>query len=243
MFNLLTEIKNRVWLILINVFFCAIVIYCYKESFFYVLIKKLVLKNNLKFYLIYTNITELFYFYLNIIIFFLKPLSFIFILSQILIFTSYALCKKEFKSFTLIFFLMFVIYIVVLFLLINLVLPSFWVIFKTFENSFIFSAIYFEFKTNDFFIVFQQIFQATTSYFLFLVFLTVIFKKYLKKTILIKFRKVCFILILFLTITLPANDFIIQTLIIFILIFYYELQILYVIFLSLQHKSFKIFLH
>ena len=94
------EIKNRTFLVLITWLSCLSMSYAYKEAILFTIISS----NNIfigimdKPYFIFTNVTEIFYLYLELTLFISNQISLIGILYQILMFLSLGLYKIELKK-------------------------------------------------------------------------------------------------------------------------------------------------
>ena len=134
-YNYLIEIKNRILLISFAWEGLIIVSYCYKETILFLLVKpNFSLFENLPFYFITTNVTDMFYVYFKLSYFISFQLTFFYILYHLLVFLSPGLYNKECTIFKI-----FIIFII-----------NYWLVISYFFNKYIFPAIW------NFFINYQQ---------------------------------------------------------------------------------------
>jgi Sec-independent protein secretion pathway component TatC len=142
--NLLKEIKYRCFLIFLNWFFLTNVFYLHKEILLFIIFKNLNYFNNTDFYLVYTNVTELFTIYIKLVNFCSLEVSFGFFLYHVLVFCIPTLYKNEFRvltSWSLFFTALNLIYFIVFSKGFNVLI----LFLKDFQEPY----VYFEIKVNE----------------------------------------------------------------------------------------------
>ena len=146
------EIKNRSCFIFLTWISTIIISYNYKEKLLF-----LCLKPNLSyfktesFYFIFTNITEVFYTYLELSYFISNQMVLIKILYHIIIFISPGLYKFEYNKLINLIFVSTFLFLIFVFILNTLLLPMCCNFFLSFKNSDIHSVnFFFEAKINEF---------------------------------------------------------------------------------------------
>ena len=131
------EIKNRFMLVLFAWLFCLSICYCYKETILFILVNSnnsfLELGN--KPYFIFTNVTEIFYVYLELLLFISNQIAIIILLYQILMFLSLGLYQFEFIKLKLTFQIFIISWILSSILLFKLIVPFSWNFFLSFQES------------------------------------------------------------------------------------------------------------
>lgn len=134
--NYLIEIKNRFFLILYSWLFTLIICYIKKENLIYLYIKPcLYLFKEKNLYFIYTNLSDIFYTYINIIIMTSIQITLFYILYQNYIFLKPGLYKSEFTRIKFVIISLFNLWIITLLLIYNIVLPFSWKFFLSFQNN------------------------------------------------------------------------------------------------------------
>ena len=226
------EIKNRCILLLFTWTFSLIVCYFYKEIILFVLMDSNISTMNLneKPYFIFTNVTEVFYVYLDLSLFLANQTVILILCYEILMFLSLGLYQFEFIKLKSAFKIFVVSWLLSIILLYKFIIPFSWNFFLSFqENSntlqpvlFLFEAKlieYFHYMTNLYYIclVNCQFFS------LLVIFLTNLNEK-LNKTK--TFRKLFYLIfVVFSTIVTPP-DIISQICIYLFLVVVYEFLIL-----------------
>ena len=144
MIKYLFEIKNRVLLLILLWIFVGLVCYYYKEVLLFSFIKSFICLNSDLFYFIFTNVTEIFSVYFNIITFISFQIACWYLIYHIFVFLSPALFRNEhqyldflFKLLTFFFFISFVLSNYVL-------IPLTWHYFLSFKPIFFAKSVYFE---------------------------------------------------------------------------------------------------
>lgn len=225
----LLEIKNRIILLNINYFITLFICYYYKEVlFFLVIVESYKDFNTIDFYFIFTNITEIFSVYLELIVLISFQIICFYIFYSIFIFLSPAFFFKEYKYFIFVFYFIIFFWLFSLFLSNYVLIPFIWNFFLSFQMFSIGQFFYFEAKLLEYFnfcifiyyfcLVYCQVFS-----FFFLFFIDV----YSKKIYIKKFRKIYYYCFVILATLISPPEVYSQILIGLILIFFYELVILF----------------
>jgi sec-independent protein translocase protein TatC len=226
------EIKNRVTLIFFAWVFSLNTCYYYKEVILFILINSssLFLNSNEKPYFIFTNITEVFYVYLELILFISNQITIVLLIYQILMFLSLGLYKLELKKIKSLFQIFLLTWIAALFLLFNFIVPLTWKFFLSFQegstnNQLI--SFFFEAKLNEYFNYFVSLYYVCLINCQFLVLLLITLNSMNNKLKETKtFRKLFYLIfVIFSTIVTPP-DVSSQICISGILIVIYECMIL-----------------
>lgn len=229
------EIRNRCLLSAILYFSLLIVTYLYKETLLFLIVTPSftnILKDEttLTFsYFIFTNVTEIFSVYLQIIFFFSFQITFIFFIYHIFIFLSPAFFETEYKHIKIIVKTLILSWLASMVLANYVIIPLTWNFFLSFQKlisdqSF---SIHFEAKLGEYssfcislYYVCGFYFQAFILLFLFLNYIN------FNKNSIRKFRKLYyFIFVVFSTLISPP-DIISQILISSILVISYEILVL-----------------
>ena len=225
------EIKNRFILLFLNWIFLIIICFSYKDTLLFTITD---LNNSqetldIKPYFIFTNVTEMFYVYLELSFFIANQITLIILLYHSLMFLSLGLYKSEFLKlrFALKFFLIFWLGSFLLFY--KFVIPFSWSFFLSFQDNPLQTqpvSFMFEAKIGEYLTYFKSLYyiclmncQLLAGVTFFLANLS----ERPEKTQ--RFRKLFYLLfVLFSTITTPP-DIISQVLISLLLILIYELLI------------------
>jgi len=130
------EIKNRSFLISltwVSTFICS---YSYKENILFLCVKpSLYYFKDSSFYFISTNLTEIFYTYLDLMYFIANNLTFILLIYHILIFLHLGLTSKEYNKFKSIILISFALWVFYILYINNYFLKLCWDFFISFQNS------------------------------------------------------------------------------------------------------------
>ena len=220
------ELKNRGGLLLLTWLSLIIVCYSYKETLLFFFIKPTNHLNGIydESYFIFTNISEIFYVYLNLVFFIANQFTFLTIIYHILMFLSFGLYSLELirmKSAFQIFFFAWLLSFVFLY---KFLIPFSWSFFLSFQESTI--SFVFEAKIIEYLDYFINLYYICLANCQLLGFLTLILASMSKNLEKIKtFRKLFyFMFLIFSTLTTPP-DVISQIFLTTTLIALYELFI------------------
>jgi len=210
MFKYFLEIKNRILLLLLTWGSTIFTSYIYKKSLLFLLIKpNFYMLNPVPIYFIYTNVTDIFSTYIQLIIFIGNQILMISFFYHILIFLSPGLYDLEYNYLKLIIFAGIFFWCLSIIILNKLLLPLSWQFFISFQESLNDQTIklYFEAKINEylnFYISLYYICNFNCQVFTILIF----FLEYINANLQIirQIRKMFyFIFILFATIITPPD--------------------------------------
>ena len=203
--------------------------YYYRDILIFLFIKYLIINQKINFYLIYTDIIEMFCLYFKIINFITINLIIYFIFYNMIIFSIFGLYNDELKYIKKQFFFILIIDFISSFFIIIILFPFIWKIFKYIKLVLNFKLLYFESKISEYFNIFFKIYVFTKIYIFILIVLIYIFNYKYIKFYFIKFRKINFFLIIIISL---FYDTFTQILFNFLLIINHELIIFYLIFLK-----------
>lgn len=227
------EIKNRVILLLITVFSILLVTYIYKET----LVFAICYKSDFSF--ICTNVVEVFSLYLELLLFMMFQIFFSHLFLHLLVFVTPGLYKTEYYYMKF-FFYSVNSFFIVFSLLFNLVFfPLSCEFFLSFQHLTFKSILNFHFEANikNHIIFYFFLYKSCYIYSLIFAFLNLIlYNVNLKSITITTFRKIFYILILFVFIFFSPLDFIGQFIFLFSIYSYFEL----VIFIFLLKNQLKI---
>ena len=225
------EIKNRFVLVLFAWLFCLSTCYCYKETILFILVNSnnsfLELDN--KPYFIFTNVTEIFYVYLELLLFISNQIAIIMLLYQILMFLSLGLYQFEFMKLKLTFQIFIISWILSSILLFKLIVPFSWNFFLSFQESSTNTqsiSLFFEAKLNEYLQYFINLYYVCLASCQFLAILVIVLtnlSEKLKKTK--TFRKLFYLIFVVFSTIITPPDILSQICISGILILVYELLI------------------
>lgn len=239
MLKYFTEIKNRFFLVLITYFFSITTIYCHKEIILLAVIQSKNLygtKNTA--YFIFTDVTEIFSLYMQLIFFISSHIISFYILYNIFIFLTPALFKKEYETLKFIFKLFCFAWIFSALISVKILIPLTWNFFLSFQDSILLKTsldIYFEAKIIEYFNFFMYFYLISTLYFQLSIFLFGTFSYFnISLQNIKKFRKVYYFSFVLSTAFL-CPDILSQLIIICILLVGYETFVL--LFLLFKNTS------
>lgn len=224
MYFLFKELKNRLILILIGYLYCFIICYFYKDTLYFILITSLILKKNLNFYFIYTNVTEIFAVYVTLIQFISLCVVTYYIIYHIFNFFSTAFFRVEFFMIKKAIYSIIFVFIIVFLLHHFLFFPLVFGFFLNFHQLFSLSSLFFEIKMAEYIafylkmynLTFLSLFTVNTGFF--------ILKQFtLKLKLLVKIRKIIYFILVF-SFTFFVVDNLIQLLTILTFILLFELN-------------------
>ena len=237
----LTEIKNRVFLILFSYLFTILICYFYKETVLFLSIKpSLSLINKSSFYFISTNLTEIFTTYIQLSCFVSNQFLIFFILYHILFFLAPGLYDFEYKNIKSVLLVVLCSWLVGFMILNFLILPRTWEFFMSFQNTANNNQainLYFEAKIIeyvDFYINIYFICVLSCQFFCVLYILLEILPdkvKFIKK-----FRKSLYLIFFIIATLITPPDVISQILIALSFIMIYEIIIVSVILKNVYYK-------
>jgi Sec-independent protein secretion pathway component TatC len=225
------EIKNRIFLSLICWISVSIVCYFYKETllFLFISFSNYGVLADSKPYFIFTDVTEIFSVYAQLIFFISNQILFIKLSYHILMFLSLGLYKFEYTNLKFAFKVLLSSWAISIFLLNRILVPLSWNFFLSFQDQTHLKTIslFFEAKLNEYFNFYISLYYICLLNFVFFVFVALFINNISNDLSKIKsFRKIFyFIFVMFSTLTTPP-DILSQLLLSFILILNYEILIL-----------------
>jgi Sec-independent protein secretion pathway component TatC len=131
------EIKNRVLLIIITWISLIIICYCFKEPLLFVFINsnKYYIKLNTTPYFIFTNVGEVFYVYLYLVLFITNQVTILMLFYHGLMFLTLGLYKSEYMQLRTVFKIVVLTWICSIILLKEFVVPFSWSFFLSFQKA------------------------------------------------------------------------------------------------------------
>lgn len=226
------EVKNRFILVIFAWLFALTVCYLYKEAILFVLIdsNNSFIESNEKPYFIFTNVTEVFYVYIELSLFIANQIGILILCYQALMFLSFGLYQFEFIKLKFAFQIFVVSWLASTILLYKFIIPFSWNFFLSFQQNLNDSqpvSFFFEAKIMEYFHYFTSLYYICLVNCQFLAILLVVLtnlNEKLKKTK--TFRKLFYLIfVVFSTITTPP-DVVSQVIISLFLIVIYEFLLL-----------------
>ena len=224
------EIKHRFFFIFLSWIFTTGISYLYKNSLLFILINSsntLINSNQQPFYFIFTDISEIFYVYINLILFISNQISLMIFLYHLLMFLSLGLYKKELIVFKFLFKILIFTWIVSFFLFYKILIPFSWNFFLTFQQngtSYQPISLFFEAKLFDFLNYFIKFYSLCFFSCQFLIVLIFFLNNFVNKKKQIKtFRKIFYLIFLLFSTIITPPDIFSQIFITFYLILIYEI--------------------
>lgn len=223
------EIKNRLKLLFFAWLICLINCYYYKEMVLLIIIKSNTFfpETSSKPYFIFTNITEIFYMYFEIVVFVSNQITIIMLFYQVFMFLSLGLYHFEFTKIKLVFQVFIVSWTLCSILLLKLIVPFSWNFFLSFQENLTNTqsvSLFFEAKLSEYLQYFISLYYACLISCQFLIVLILFLTKLnnrLKKT----FRKLFYLIFIIFSTIITPPDVLSQIVISCILILVYELLI------------------
>jgi len=206
------ETKNRFLLTFFAWISCLGTSYYYKETILFILINSsnLFLDSNEKPYFIFTNVTEVFYVYVELILFISNQITVIMLTYQVLMFLSLGLYRFELKKIKFLFQNFLLTWVASSLLLFNLIIPFTWKFFLSFQKNSANAQVvsfFFEAKLDEYLHYFISLYYVCLINCQFLILLLIIMTSVsdkLKKTK--KFRKLFYLIfVVFSTIVTPPD--------------------------------------
>ena len=147
------EIKNRILLIIISWIYSVLICSQYVDTLIYIYIKPsqdYIDKKNI--YFIYTNINELFYTYINLIIYSVNLITIVYIIYQVFYFIRPGLYNIEYNSVLFYLKTLAAVWLLNIILLYNILIPFSWEFFISFQNTIEKGRLefFFESKLNEY---------------------------------------------------------------------------------------------
>lgn len=242
MVKYLLEFRNRLLLLFLSCSYTITMSYLYKEILLFFIIQPNSSYNNSENmlfspYFIFTEVTEIFYVYMQLLVFISFQIFLFFCLYHIFIFFSFALFKKEYQLFKTIFKLVSAVWFLAAVISHYIIIPLTWSFFLSFQDSLTTDSfnIYFESKITGYFYFYvyfycvcNTYFQVVSFFFLSFTYLNISLKN------IKKFRKLYYFGFVILS-TLLSPDILSQLLISIFLILVYEIFIFSFIFCQNVH--------
>lgn len=226
------EIKNRLLLILFTWAFCFGVCYLHKDAILFLLVDSndSFIKLHSKPYFIFTNVTEIFYVYIELSLFITNQIAMFMIFYQVLMFLALGLYLFEFLRVKLAFKVFVFSWLISILLLSKIIIPFSWNFFLSFQNNpnaVQTVPLFFEAKLNEYFDYFKSLYYICLINCQFLSALIIVlnsFSKTLKKTK--TFRKLFYLIFIGFSTLITPPDILSQIFLSCLLILIYELLIL-----------------
>lgn len=223
------ELKNRTFLSLSCWIFVTLICYFYKETILFLLINSSSFAGNAQEepYFIFTDISEIFYVYLQLTFFISNQVMILMILYHSLLFLSSGLYKAEYKKLQFAFKVGIVSWISSVFLLTKFLIPMSWSFFLSFQHAESIS-FFFEAKIEEYFNYFTSLYYICFLNCQLLALITLVLNSFITDLKRVrKFRKLFYVLfVIFSTITTPP-DIVSQVLMSGSLIIFYELLLFF----------------
>nr|YP_009829237.1 Sec-independent protein translocase [Codium fragile]QJC59755.1 Sec-independent protein translocase [Codium fragile] len=221
------EIKNRVFLLSTCWIFTLLTCYCYKETVLFIVID---LSNYAEQYFIFTDISEIFYVYLQLTFFVSNQITLLMLLYHILLFLSSGLYRSEYEKLQFAFQIYIISWIGSIILLSKVIVPISWDFFLSFQKT-NGIAFFFEAKIIEYLNYFTNLYYICFLNCQLLAAITLLLNNYSKNINKIrKLRKLFYIIfVIFSTLTTPP-DIISQILMSSGLIIFYEILLFLSIF-------------
>ena len=223
------ETKNRFLIVFFTWSFALTTCYLYKEILLFILIN-----SNRAFdsssYFIFTNVTEIFYIYIELSLFLANQIGILMLLYQTLMFLSLGLYQFEFKKLKLTFQVFIISWLVSVILLYKFIIPFSWDFFLNFQynsNNLYYSvSFFFEAKITEYFQYFISLYYICLLSCQFLAGLTFFFMNLDEKLKKIKiFRKLFYLIFVVFSTIITPPDVVSQIFVSVFLIIIYELLV------------------
>lgn len=223
------EIESRFIILFLTWLYCFNICYHYKGKILLIIISSntFLFEASNQPYFIYTNITEIFYMYLEIIIFISNQITVIVLLYQIIMFLSLGLYYFEVTKLNLIFQILFMSWVFCFIILLKILIPFSWKFLLNFQKNLVNTQsipFFFEAKLSEYLQYYINLYQISLISCLFITIIVFVLNELdnkLKKTL----RKLFYLIVIFFSTFITPPDILSQVLISFILIFIYELLI------------------
>ena len=242
MIKYLIEFKNRLFFLVLLYISTSVTLYLYKEILLFLLVQpkyKIVDNKFNVVYFIFTNVTEIFSVYIQLILFITFQLLVLFSVYHFYIFFIPALFKKEYAYLKAIIKVIFVSWLFSMIVSNYYIIPFSWDFFLSFQNLITDKSfnLHFEAKLSEYFAFYTSFYYICFFYFQFSVLIFFCFQYFNKDLKNIKkFRKLYYFIFV-LSATFLCPDFLTQLLLSIVLIFVYEFLLL--LFLFNYYKTFN----
>lgn len=230
------ELKNRLFLQLFFFFFNVFFFFFYKEFLLFLIVKitysNIVVYSTLNFnyYFIFTNVTEIFLAYYDIIFYCNWFIFCYYLLIQNFFFLGPAFFKLEYQK---IFFLLkvsFFFFFFSCFISYFYVIPTTWDFFLSFQKALVQNYqnnFFFEIKLAEYINFCKNVNSYCFFYFQILTIAFFIYYQKIKIILIKKYRKICYYFLIFFVMLIGSSDLLLNQLIgFFFLIFFYEAMLL-----------------
>jgi sec-independent protein translocase protein TatC len=224
-----SEIKYRLFLILLNWLFTTWINFLYKNSllFFVINSNSKFINNYKQFYFIFTDISEIFYANLKIVFFISNQICLILIIYHLLIFLSLGLYKVELLKFRFFLKISLFTWLISAFVCYTYLIPASWYFFLSFQQNGTPQQpilFFFEAKLVDFIKYFIKFYNLCFFNCQFVICLTILLNRYTKTHTQIKiFRKNFYLIFLLFSTIITPPEVLSQVVITFCLITIYEI--------------------
>lgn len=224
------EIKNRLFLLLFTWLSTLFICYLYKETLLFLLVQpnRFMTSSSIKFYFIFTNVTEIFSVYIQLITFLCFQIFFLYFIYHCFIFLNLAMFKMESSYLRTFLKLSMLIWICSIFLNNFILVPITWKFFLSFQDiiSSKFIHLYFEAKLNEYLTFYILIYYLCIFYCQIFTILFFFFNYISNKTKVIKkFRKLYYYFFVIFSTLISPPDVFSQIFISGLLILIYELLV------------------
>ena len=236
--NYLIEIKQRSLIVIFCCIFTSTVCYIYKEILLFIVIKL----NIINYYFIFTDVTEIFYIYIRLILFINIHFFFIYSSLHCLSFISPALSKNEYNFIIYLFKISLTFWFISLVFTFLCLIPFSWEFFFSFKKFDYYNPVnlHLESKLNEYleFIIYSYYLSLIYFQSINLFFILILLKKF-NIRIVKKFRKVFYYTFCFISTFLCSFYILSQLTSFFFFIFFYEMIILFSIIKLLIRQPIK----
>jgi sec-independent protein translocase protein TatC len=213
----LTELFHKLILIIITLFSFLTISYYYKNALLFLVTYMHI--NRLDLYFIFTNILELFYCYIQFIIFFSSQITSWYLLYHLFIFFLPSFYNKEFKVLVSFFSSISITYVAAMLFSSYILIPYTWEFFLSFQNL---QGFYFEARLHEYlnFFISTHLLYLTYYQLVFLIFYFIDIQKNKKKRS--SYRKIYYYFFLILSTCISPPDLLTQMFFAILIIIIYE---------------------
>lgn len=229
------EIKNRFILLCVTLLSISVISYLHKETLLFTVIQPNLSLNECKnnFYLIFTNVLEVFTVYLKLILFLILQIGFIYLFYHTFTFLSPGFFYLEYLYFKFFIKIALVVWVLSVVLSTFILIPFSWNFFLGFQNLIIAKSLnlHFEAKLNEYFSFYISFYYLCESYCQFIVlFILILNYRSSNVNFIKKFRKLYYYGFIIFSILISSTDVVSQISISLIFILIYECSILFFLF-------------
>lgn len=228
------EIKNRLCLLAVTCLSTMVISYFYKEILLFLLTQSFV--NNLSFYFIFTDVTEIFSVYLQLIIFLSVQTTFLYLLYHLFVFLSPAFFKYEYYYIHLIFKTILIVWLFSVIISNSFLINLTWNFFLSFQGLSLVN-LHFEAKLSEYLTFYITLYYLCVFYCQVFIIMFFFFSYINAKIYYIKkFRKFYYYIFVIFSTILSPPEILSQILIALSLVFIYE----FFLFVSMLKTSAKL---